>query len=104
VAKKKSARFKNRPAGIAAMIGRALGRLAAKRDRLARQLAGVDKEIAAVKASVDRAAKVPRTTARRAPSAVSGKRVLSDATRRKMADAAKARWAAARQAGKKRLG
>ena len=98
---KKSGRFKNKPTGLAAYVGRALGKLAAKRDRLARQLAGVDKEIADVRASVGSIAQkrpVPPQAARKATRAP-----MSEATRRKMADAAKARWAAARKAGKKNL-
>ena len=97
---KKAGRFKNKPTGLAAFIGRTLGKLAAKRDRLARQLAGVDKEIADVRASVGRLPDVPgpptgKAGRKRAP--------MSEATRRKMADAARARWAAARKAGKKNL-
>jgi len=97
---KRSGRFRNKPTGLAAFVGRALGKLAAKRDRLARQLAGVDKEIADVRASVGSLAStrpVPQQArkAARAP--------MSEATRQKMADAAKARWAAARKAGKKNL-
>ena len=94
---KKPGRFKNKPTGLAAFVGRTLGKLAAKRDRLARQLAGVDKEIADVHASVGRLPDKPKAQAarKRAP--------MSEATRKKMADAAKARWAAARKAGKKNL-
>ena len=93
---KKPGRFKNKPTGLAAFVGRTLGRLAAKRDRLARQLAGVDKEIADVRASVGRRPDTPTVkTRKRAP--------MSEATRRKMADAARARWAAAKKAGKKNL-
>lgn len=100
MAKKKSARFKNKPTGLAAYIGRALGKLAAKRDKLARQLAGVEREISDVQKSVGSLspkAPVPPQAAKRT------RAPMSEATRRKMADAAKARWAAARKAGKTNL-
>jgi hypothetical protein len=95
---KKPGRFKNKPTGLAAFIGRTLGKLAAKRDRLARQLAGVDKEIADVRASVGRLPDAPKAEAarKRAP--------MSEATRKKMADAAKARWAKVKKAGGTRQG
>ena len=99
---KKSGRFKNKPTGLAAYIGRALGKLAAKRDRLARQLAGVDKEIADVRESVGSLASKGVATLQRAARKTT-RTPMSEATRRKMADAAKARWAAARKAGKKNL-
>jgi hypothetical protein len=95
---KKQGRFKNKPTGLAAFIGRTLGKLAAKRDRLARQLAGVDKEIADVRASVGRLPSEPKVKAirKRAP--------MSEVTRKKMADAAKARWAKVRKGGGDRQG
>lgn len=105
MAKKKTGRFRNKPTGLAAYIGRALGKLAAKRDNLARQLAGVEQEIESVRKSVGGLAApgpVPPAAARKA---TARKRApLSDAARRKMADAAKARWAAAKKAGRTRLG
>ena len=98
---KKPGRFRNKPTGLAAFVGRALGKLAAKRDRLARQLAGIDKEIADVRASVGSIAATRAMSPQAARKAA--RAPMSEATRRKMADAARARWAAARKAGKKNL-
>lgn len=92
--------------GIAAMVGRELGKLAARKDALARQLAAVEQEIAAVRESVTKALntrEIPfpksKAKARRA-----GRRTLSAETRAKMAAAAKRRWAAAKKVGKNALG
>ena len=102
--KKKQGRFKNKPTGLAAYVGRALGKLAARRDSLARKLAGVEREIADVQKSVG-------SVAPRGPmppqQGVAGKAVrppMPEATRRRMADAAKARWAVAKKAGRTKLG
>ncbi len=104
MAKKKSGKFKNKPTGLAAYVGRAMGKLAAKRDNLAKQLAGVEREMADVQDSLGRhAAKGPLPPAKMAPMAA-GRRPMSEATRKKMADAAKARWAAAKKAGRTKLG
>ena len=103
MAKKKQGRFKNKPTGLAAYVGRAMGKLMAKRDNLARQLAGVDREIADVRESLGRHAPAGPVPPEKAAAKVS-RRPMSEATRKKMADAAKARWAAARKAGKQRLG
>ena len=98
---KKSGRFKNKSTGLAAFVGRTLGKLAAKRDRLVRQLAGVDKEIADVRESAGKVADGPGPSKR----AAARKRApLSAATRKKMADAAKARWAKVKKAGGNRQG
>jgi hypothetical protein len=93
-----------RSGGFAAMVGRELGKLAARKDALARQLASVDREIAAVRDSVARAvgggvpaARLKAAVRRRA------KRVMSPEARAKMAVAAKRRWAAAKKAGKNSL-
>lgn len=91
--------------GLAALIGRELGKLAARKDALAKQLATVEREIAQVRDHVSKAlgggtrparvAKVGRKVA---------KRVMSPEARAKMAAAAKRRWAAAKKAGKTSLG
>lgn len=103
MAKKKSGKFKNKPTGLAAYVGRAMGKLAAKRDNLARQLAGVEREIADVRRSIGahepKGPMPPTKSAARA-----GRQPMSEATRKKMADAAKARWAAAKKAGRTKLG
>ncbi len=105
MAKKKTGRFKNKPTGLAAYIGRALGKLAAKRDNLARQLAGVEQEIESVRKSVGTFGPAGPVPPDAVHTAAGGKRApMSEATRRKMADAAKARWAAAKKAGRTRLG
>jgi hypothetical protein len=89
--------------GFAAMVGRELGKLAARKDSLARQLAAVEKELASVGNSVakamGRAAPKAKATAKKAV-----RKAMSPATRRKMAAAAKRRWAEAKKAGKKTLG
>jgi hypothetical protein len=93
--------------GIATLVGRELGKLAARKDALARQLASVEREMASVRDSVTRALgggivgssrKVAKAATKRA------KRVMSPEARAKMAEAAKRRWAAAKKAGKKTLG
>ena len=105
MAKKTTARFKNKSTGLAAYIGRALGKLAAKRDTLARQLAGIEQEIESVRKSVGGFTEPRVAPAQATRPAVGKKRApLSEASRRKMADAAKARWAAAKKAGRTRLG
>lgn len=91
--------------GIAAMVGRELGKLAARKDALAKQLATVEREIAAVRDSVTKALSAreipfPKVKAK---AKRGGRRALSAATRAKMAEAAKRRWAAVKKAGKNAL-
>lgn len=95
--------------GIAALVGRELGKLAARKDALARQLATVEREMASVRDSVTRAlgggggiVSTGRKAAKSATKKV--KRVMSPEARAKMAESAKRRWAAAKKAGKKTLG
>lgn len=99
---------KQASSGIAAMVGRELGKLAARKDALARQLAAVEQEIAAVRESVTKALSTreipfPKANAK-AKLRRAGRRALSAETRAKMAAAAKRRWAAAKKAGKNALG
>lgn len=101
MARRKSTRFKNPPTGLAAYVGRALGKLMAQRDKLSRQLSGVEREIESVRASVAASGPMPPVSRKRQASAVTANaRSLSDASRRKMSDAAKRRWAATRTANK----
>lgn len=97
--------------GLAAMVGRELGKLAARKDALSRQLASVEREMAAIRESVARALdggglvgngrKAAKSAARKARKVA--KRVMSPEARAKMAAAAKRRWAAAKKAGKHSL-
>lgn len=97
--------------GLAAMVGRELGKLAARKDALSRQLASVEREMAAIRDSVTRAIggggvvstgrKAAKGAAKRAKRVA--KRVMSPEARAKMAAAAKRRWAAAKKAGKNSL-
>lgn len=100
MARKKSTRFKNPPTGLAAYVGRALGKLVAQRDKLARQLSGVEREIENVRASVAVSGPMPPAARTRQTTAGASARRLSEASRRKMSDAAKRRWAATRTANK----
>lgn len=96
---------KSTSGGFAAMVGRELGKLAARKDGLAKQMAAVEREIAAVRDHVAKALGSPgaaRTV--RKTAAKSAKRVMSPEARAKMAAAAKRRWAAAKKAGKNALG
>lgn len=98
-------RKRSESGGIAAMVGRELGKLAARKDGLAKQLAAVEKEIAVVRDSVTKALsarEIPFPKAR-AKAKRAGRRALSPETRAKMAAAAKRRWAAAKKAGKNAL-
>lgn len=94
---------------IAKFIGKSMGGLANRKDSLQRELADVERQIAGVRDSVMRqfggAADVTRA-ARKAVKAArkSARKAISPETRKKMADAAKARWATAKKAGKQRLG
>ncbi len=101
MARKQSARFKNPPTGLAANVGRALGKLMAQRDRLMNQLSGVEEEIEkarAAEADTEPDPVPPSVRSRKTP-AVSG-RALSEASRRKLAQGAKQRAAATRTPNK----
>ena len=92
--------------GLAALVGRELGKLAARKDALAKQLATVEREIAAVRDQVSKAVgggggSVGNGRKRAVRAA---KRVMSPEARAKMATDAKRRWAAAKKAGKNALG
>ena len=101
MAKKKSGRFKNKPTGLAAYVGRAMGKLMAKRDRLG-EAAGRRRQ-----GNRGRAEHLGPSPAGPIPprkAATVARKPMSEATRKKMADAAKARWAAVKKAGNQRQG
>jgi hypothetical protein len=92
---------------VATFIGRSMADLLNRRDALAKQMKEVDAQIAAVQKRVadqfGRFAGTPRRRRRGARKAAAGakslvRRVISDETRKKMADAARRRWAAKRAA------
>ena len=91
--------------GISSYIDKAVGKLTSRRDALRKELAQVEKELESVRDTVIAGLKSSprgrRSTASRVGRAA---RQLSAATRKKMADAAKRRWAAAKKAGLNRLG
>lgn len=94
-------------ASIAAFIGKSMGTLAARKDALHKELAAVERQIAAVRDGVIRSLGAreipfPKRKAKAAKKAV--KRVMSPEARARMATAAKRRWAAAKKAGKNSLG
>lgn len=90
--------------GLAALVGRELGKLAARKDALGRQLASVEREIAAVRDQVSKAVGGGGSVGSGRKRAVkAAKRVMSPEARAKMAAAAKRRWAAAKKAGKNAL-
>lgn len=90
--------------GLAALVGRELGKLAARKDALGRQLASVEREIAAVRDQVSKAVGGGGSVGNGRKRAVkAAKRVMSPEARAKMAAAAKRRWAAAKKAGKNAL-
>ncbi len=90
--------------GLAALVGRELGKLAARKDALGRQLASVEREIAAVRDQVSKAVGGGDSVGNGRKRAVkAAKRVMSPEARAKMAAAAKRRWAAAKKAGKNAL-
>lgn len=103
MARTKSARFKNPPTGLAANVGRALGKLMAQRDRLARQLSGVEQEIEKVRASEAESGPLPPATRKR-KAAANGGRAVSESSRRKMDDAARLRAAETRKPNKSATG
>lgn len=91
--------------GLAALIGRELGKLAARKDALTQQLAAVEREISAVRDQVTKAVGGGDSVGNGRRRAVkTTKRVMSPEARAKMAAAAKRRWAAAKKAGKNALG
>lgn len=90
---------------IASFIGKSMGELVNRKDSLQAQLADVEKQIDGVRRKVlkqfggaDTIAKQAKSTLKRAGKSV--RRELSPETRRKMAIAAKKRWARARKAAK----
>lgn len=90
--------------GLAALVGRELGKLAARKDALGRQLASVEREIAAVRDQVSKTVGGGGSVGNGRKRAVkAAKRVMSPEARAKMAAAAKRRWAAAKKAGKNAL-
>lgn len=90
--------------GLAALIGRELGKLAARKDALAKQLAAVEREIAAVRDQITKAVGGGSVGNGRKRAVKTARRVMSPEARAKMAAAAKRRWAAAKKAGKNALG
>jgi hypothetical protein len=94
---------------IASFIGKSMGRLVNKKESLQAELADVEKQIDGVRRKVmkqfggaDAVAKQARSTVKRAGKTL--RRELSPETRRKMAIAAKKRWARARKAAKDATG
>ncbi len=90
---------------IAQFIGKSMGDLVSRKEALQRQLAEVEGEMADVRDRVvgqftDRST-TSRKASRKAPrSAGTARREISAATRAKMAEAAKLRWARAKKAAK----
>jgi hypothetical protein len=89
---------------VAEFIGRTMGELLNRKDTLSKQMADVDRQIADVRQRVVRQfgqylptpAEQPRarrTATRRAKGATATAREVSEDTRRKMAEAARKRWA-----------
>lgn len=93
---------------VADIIGRALGELANRKDALQKELTVVERQISAVRdkvlAALPEAGEAAGRTAGRASKAVGKARTLSAATRRKMADAARRRWAKAKKDGERGKG
>lgn len=90
---------------IASFIGKSMGELLNKKESLQRQLAEVEKQISGVRKKVLKQFGGASKTRRKAKNALkrAGKamrRELSPATRRKMAIAAKKRWARVRKVAK----
>jgi hypothetical protein len=104
VAKRKSG--SDIAARIGAFIGKSIGTLERRKQELTKELADVDRQIAAVRDGVIRRLGGAAAPARRAEAkaAKAVRRALSPETRAKMRAAAKRRWAAAKKAGKTRLG
>lgn len=85
---------------VAEFIGRTMGELLNKKDALSKQLTEVEDQIADVRKRVVRqfgdylpAQKRPARGRKAAGKRASGSRQVSPATRQKMADAARKRWA-----------
>jgi hypothetical protein len=93
---------KRNSGGLAALVGRELGKLAARKDSLAKELADIERQIAAIGNSVSRAMGMSAPRAAASARKVA-RRAMSPATRRKMAAAMRRRWAEAKKAGKKAL-
>ncbi len=90
---------------IASFIGKSMGELVNRKESLQAQLADVDKQIDGVRKKVLKQFGGAKKAGRKATKALkragkSVRRELSPATRRKMAIAAKKRWARARKAAK----
>jgi ElaB/YqjD/DUF883 family membrane-anchored ribosome-binding protein len=109
----KRGRPKTRLNAAAEGIGTGLGRLAAKYDALVRQRDALAHELRGYVKHAERllgnlgqtaAVKVSRTEKQAAKSVKQVKRRFSPAARAKLRAAAKARWAAAKKAGKTSLG
>ena len=100
---KKTSRFKNPPTGVAVSVGRALGRLMARRDKLMQQLSGVDEKIAEARAreAADVDSPVPPRVRSRA---VAGGRAVTESSRRTMETAARKRWPAVKRPNSKGTG
>lgn len=90
--------------GISSYIDKAVGKLTTRRDALRKELDQVERELAGVRSTVMAGLKGSGTGRRGVRSVVRATRQLSSATRKKMADAAKRRWAAAKKAGLNKLG
>jgi hypothetical protein len=86
---------------VAAFIGRTMGELLNRKDSLTKQMADVDQQIADIRQRVVRqfgsylpaTAKAGRPAARKRRSGAASARTVSTETRRKMAEAARRRWA-----------
>ena len=93
---------------VADFIGKSLAGLANRKDKLQRELAEVDGQIGAVRQKVlealPEASAAAGAAAGKAARAAKRARRYSEATRAKMAAAARRRWAKAKKAGKNSLG
>jgi hypothetical protein len=86
---------------IAQFIGKSMGDLVNRKEALKRELADVEKQIAGVRDRVLRQFGDAKARKRAVRAGVKrAKRVVSDASRRKMAAAARRRWAKVKQAAK----
>lgn len=90
--------------GISSYIDKAVNKLTSRRDALQKELAHVERELAGVRSRVIAGLKGSGRGRRSVGGVVRATRQLSAATRKKMADAAKRRWAAAKKAGLNKLG
>ena len=93
---------------VADFIGKSLGELANRKDALQKELADVERQIDGVRervlASFPGFRAAAGRAARKATKAAVKAREVSEATRRKMAAAARKRWAKAKKVGKNSLG